>query len=253
MPSCQDLESLVTAWLDGALTSEQRETVESHLEACPPCRQRAEAEGSARELIRTRAQQVLRSGAPAHLKARCRALGSAHARAATLGPKLSARPVGFSMAAALVLALAGVLIYGLTASSTTTLAAQLALDHVKCFVLTGDPRAPVEPEVVKAQLREHYGWAIDIPGDSEANQLRLLGGRRCLYGEGTIAHILYRHRGAPLSLFMLPDTIRASEIVDVMGYNAIIWARNNRTFVLLGSEPRDELEGIANYIRQMVK
>ena len=157
------------------------------------------------------------------------------------------------MAAALVLALAGVLMYGLTASSTTTLAAQLTLDHVKCFVLTGDPTAPVRPEVVQAQLRERYGWAIDVPGDSEANQLRLLGGRRCLYGEGTIAHILYRHRGAPLSLFMLPDEVRSSEIIDVMGHNAIIWARNDRTFVLLGSEPRDELQQVAGYMRQMVK
>lgn len=253
MPSCQDLESFVTAWLDGAATTEQREAVESHLEACPPCRQRAEAEGSARALIRTRAQQVLRSDAPAHLKARCHALCSSHAKAATLGPKLRARPVRFSLAAALVLALAGVLIYGLTAASTTTLAAQLALDHVKCFVLFGDPREPVKPEVVKAKLREHYGWALDVPGDSEANQLSLVGGRRCLYGEGTIAHILYRHHGSALSLFMLPDTVRSSEIVDVLGHSAIIWARNNRTFVLLGSQRRDELEQVAGYMRQMVR
>lgn len=157
------------------------------------------------------------------------------------------------MAAALVLALAGVLFYGLTASSTTTLAAQLTLDHVKCFVLTGNPPAPVKPEVVEAQLRERYGWAIDVPGDSEANQLRLLGGRRCLYGEGTIAHILYRHHGAPLSLFMLPDNVRSSEIIDVLGHNAIIWARGDRTFVLLGSEPRDQLETVAGYMRQIVK
>ena len=157
------------------------------------------------------------------------------------------------MAAALVLALAGVLIYGLTVSSTTTLAAQLTLDHVKCFVLARESGAPVTPEVVEAELRERYGWAIDVPGNSEANQLRLVGGRRCLYGEGTIAHILYRHNGAPLSLFMLPDTVRSAEIVGVMGHEAIIWAQNRRTFVLLGSEPRDRLEQVAGYIRAIVK
>jgi len=157
------------------------------------------------------------------------------------------------MAAGLVLALVGVLIYGLTASSTTTLAAQLTLDHVKCFVLSRESGAPVTPEVVEAQLSERYGWAINVPGDSEANQLRLVGGRRCLYGEGTIAHILYRHNGAPLSLFMLPDSVRTAGIVDVMGHEAIIWAQNRRTFVLLGSEPRDRLEKIATYIQQMVK
>ena len=156
------------------------------------------------------------------------------------------------MAAALVLALVGVLLYGLTASSTTTLAAQLALDHVKCFVLSREPGAPVSPEVVEAQL-QRYGWAIDVPGDSEANQLRLVGGRRCLDGEGTIAHILYRHNGAPLSLFMLPDTVKPAGIVGVMGHDAIIWAQNHRTFVLLGSEPRDQLQRIATHMQAMVR
>jgi hypothetical protein len=156
------------------------------------------------------------------------------------------------LAAGIVLAIVAA-IYFLTASSTTTLAAQLTLDHVKCFTLTGDPNVPIRVDAVEEQLRERYGWSVDVPGDSETNQLRLVGGRRCLYGEGTIAHVLYRHNGAPLSLFMLPDDVRSSEIVEVMGHAAIIWSQNGRTFVLLGAEPRSEMEKIARYIRAMVK
>jgi len=255
IPDCRSLEPLVTAWIDGAATDQESQAVEAHFKVCPTCRRRAETEGSMRELIRTRAPEAFRPGAPPHLKERCRALCSTNAAEAVPGRlrALRAFPIRFSMAAALVVSLVGALLYFVTASSTTTLAAQLTLDHVKCFVLTGDPTAPVKPDIVEAQLRERYGWTIDVPGDSEANQLRLIGGRRCLYGEGTVAHILYRHNGAPLSLFMLPDKVESSEIVDVMGHEAIIWAQNHRTFVLLGSEPRQEMEKIAGYIRGMVK
>ena len=39
------------------------------------------------------------------------------------------------MAAALVLVVGGVLLYSLTGLSPTVLAAQLTLDHVKCFAV----------------------------------------------------------------------------------------------------------------------
>ncbi len=225
--------------------------VDAHLEKCAPCRQRADAEGAVRILVRARAQ-LLRADAPPGLGERCRALSTSGVVA--IDARTSWRPAiaRLPLAAGILLAIAAA-IYALTASSTTTLAAQLTLDHVKCFTLTGNPNAPVQADGVEGQLRERYGWTVDVPGDSEANHLRLIGGRRCLYGEGTIAHVLYRHNGAPLSLFMLPDKVSTAEIVEVMGHAAIIWSQNGRTFVLLGSEPRPEMEKIARYVRAMVK
>lgn len=248
MPKCQELEPLITAWIDDLASDRERQTVEDHFQACPACRRRAGAEGSVRALMRSRATAALRIEPPPALKARCHALCASNATSWKL-PRAIVRAVPVSLAAAL----AGVLIYGLTASSTKTLAAQLTLDHIKCFVLTREPATELQPDAVEARLRERYGWSLDVPGDSTTNQLRLLGGRRCLYGEGTIAHVLYRHNGAPLSLFMLPDKVRPSEIVEVMGHEAIIWAQNHRTFVLLGGEPRQDMEKIASYIQQMVK
>ncbi len=202
-------------------------------------------------LVRARAP-LLRADAPPGLSDRCRALSPFGLAAAPETIELAAGDCPRAPGSGVLLAIAAA-IYALTASSTTTLAAQLTLDHVKCFTLTGDPNAPVQADLVEGQLRERYGWTVDVPGDSEANHLRLIGGRRCLYGEGTIAHVLYRHNGAPLSLFMLPEKVSAAEIVEVMGHAAIIWSQNRRTFVLLGSEPRPEMEKIARYIRAMVK
>jgi anti-sigma factor RsiW len=250
MTLCNQLEPLVTACIDGVATADERQTVTAHLEKCGPCRQRADQEGAVRTLMRTRSQ-LFRAEAPPGLTERCRALSTSSPVAIERRTKWPLAIGRLPLAAGIVLI--GAAIYALTASSTTTLAAQLTLDHVKCFTLTGDPSAPVQPAVVEAQLQDRYGWTVDVPGDSEANQLRLVGGRRCLYGEGTIAHVLYRHNGAPLSLFMLPEKVRQAEIVEVMGHAAIIWSQNRRTFVLLGSEPRPEMEKIAGYIRAMVK
>jgi anti-sigma factor RsiW len=251
MSVCSELDALVTACVDGVAAPEDRRKVDAHLEKCAPCRQRADAEGAVRILVRARAR-TLRADAPPGLSERCRAL-STSGLAAT-DARTSWRPAiaRLPLAAGVLFAIAAA-IYALTASSTTTLAAQLTLDHVKCFTLTGNPNAPVQADGVEGQLRERYGWTVDVPGDSEANHLRLIGGRRCLYGEGTIAHVLYRHNGAPLSLFVLPDKVSTAEIVEVMGHAAIIWSQNGRTFVLLGSEPRPEMEKIARYVRAMVK
>src|SRR5258707_7179604 len=47
---------------------------------------------------------------------------------------------------------------------------------------------------------------------SETAGLELIGERTCLYGEGRIAHVMYRHDGHPVSVFMLPDDVRQPEI-----------------------------------------
>ncbi len=49
-------------------------------------------------------------------------------------------------------------------------------------------------------------------GESERAGLELVGARPCLYGEGRVAHIMYRHHGVPVSLFMLPHSARAQEV-----------------------------------------
>ncbi len=251
MPTCRDLEPLVTAWIDGVATDGDRRAVEGHLGACGACRARADAEGAVRALIRGHAAGALRAEAPAWLRARCRVVP--FAPDVTAAPVTRATALRLPLAAALAFGLTVLLIYGLTVASPTTLVAQLVLDHVKCFVITREPRTPVRPELVEARLSERYGWKLDVPGDSDGRGLRLVGSRRCLDGEGTIAHVLYRYNGAPLSLFMLPERVRPAEIVDVLGYEAIMWPGEHRTFVLLGSGPREELERIGVYIREMVK
>ena len=94
---------------------------------------------------------------------------------------------------------------------------------------------------------------MHLPGDPSKAGLELVGARPCLYGEGKIAHIMYRHEGRPVSLFMLPKTSRTSEIIEVLGHEAKIWCVGNRTFVLVASEPKPEVERMASFVQASLR
>jgi hypothetical protein len=74
-----------------------------------------------------------------------------------------------------------------------------------------------------------------------------------LYGEGKIAHIMYRHNGRPLSLFMLPRTERPEQLVETLGHECAIWSSADRTFVLVSRETRADVERLADYIQASMR
>jgi hypothetical protein len=64
---------------------------------------------------------------------------------------------------------------------------------------------------------------------------------------------MYRHHGQPVSVFMIPDKRRPSELLDVLGHGAAIWTQGNRTFVLIAREPRAEVERMAEFVRAALR
>ena len=61
-----------------------------------------------------------------------------------------------------------------------------------------------------------FGWQLHLPEQFDASGLELVGSRRCLYGEGKVAHLMYRDQGRPVSIFMLPKRVRPEELVEVL-------------------------------------
>ena len=139
------------------------------------------------------------------------------------------------MFAAAVLMAGGVSVYGVTRASSTVLAAQLTLDHVKCFALHAST-VPVDAHATEDQFARDYGWRLHVPMAPVADGLQLVGVRRCFCGEGPAVHVMYRHAGEPVSLYVLPHVTRASATADVFGHDAMIWSDHDTTFVLLGKE-----------------
>ena len=147
------------------------------------------------------------------------------------------------MAAALVLIVGGVLLYVLTGLSPTVLAAQLTLDHVKCFAVH-DADTPVDAGAGEQQYARDYGAQIHLPRLAVAG-LQLVDMRRCFCGEGVAAHAMYRLNGRPVSLYVIPSAGHERGSADVFGHDAVIWSSAKTTYVLVGREPKATLEALA--------
>jgi anti-sigma factor RsiW len=257
MPNCASLDPLVTPYVDGELPAADAQAVDAHIAACPPCRARIAAERAVKDLIHAR-HTALRGAAPAPLRARCAQLASPKTGSGrffgrrtgkNLPDPLFTRLAPFALAATLVLIVGGAFLYRMTQISTHVMAAELTADHLKCAVVNSMLRTAQSPAVVESSMAARFDWPVHLPEQPEQAGLELVGARPCLYGEGTMAHIMYRHEGSTVSVFMLPRKRRPDERLGVLGHQAAIWSSGDRTFVVVARKSREELERIATFIR----
>jgi len=247
MSDCLSIDPHITPYIDGDLGAVERRLVDEHVRVCPPCHSRVAAEQSVRELMITKRTELTRETASTALHARCAALQRQRA-AATSAPAgagfvnaLRARFVPLAMAAGVLMAVGTASIYLLTSRSSQLLAAELTADHVKCFGMNSLIGVNDDPAAAEGTMVSTFGWHMPLPETAQRAGMELLGARVCLYGRGLAAHIMYRHNGQPVSVFMIPKMTRSDAVVDVMGHEAAIWSSGGRTFVLVAREPEDEM------------
>lgn len=253
MSKCQDFDPLFAPYADGEASADDRVSVEAHLERCPPCRARVTEQRTVRAALAA-TRPTLRACASEHLRARC----AAHARFTghRVVPFLPAaavrRWIPLSVAATLVLAIAGAFLFGLN-DKVEALAAQLTLDHVTCFQFAPERLGHADAVIASREWMTKQGWPIQIPASSSGADLELLGVRRCSMSGGRLAHVMYKWRGEPLSVFVLPRTIRTmkdqEEIVEKFGHEAVMWTDGERTYVLLARALPKDLQPLVRYVR----
>ncbi len=257
---CAAIDQLATPYVDGELPAADAQSVDDHTAACPPCRARIAAERTVREAMQT--QQIeLRTPAPDALHARCALLakmGTGMFSDRTGSEKISvptwrARLAPLAIAAMLVLIVGGAFLYRMTQISTRVMAAELTADHLKCAVVNSLAGTAQSAAVVESSMASQFGWHAQLPAEPEEAGLELIGARPCLYGEGAVAHIMYRHGGSTVSVFMLPRKQRAEEHLGVLGHQAAIWSSGDRTFVVIARKSRQELERIAAFIHERLQ
>jgi anti-sigma factor (TIGR02949 family) len=250
---CRELDEQFAPYVDGEAPPASRRAVEAHLAACPPCLDRADDERSARDaLVEHRAE--LRAAAPPALRARCLALQSSSFTTASQASRratLLRRWAPLSVAATLVLAIAGVFVFGLN-DRVEALAASLAIDHVKCFKVEG-AAAHADALVAARDWQQDQGWPIVVPQSEPAQQLTLLDVRRCFTSDGRSAHMMYTWRGGPLSLYVLPEDIGRDQVVDKMGHEAVIWCANRRTYAVVADGHPQDLSRVIDYMKAHVR
>lgn len=257
-PSCREIDPLMTPYVDGEAAPGDREVVERHLGVCLPCRVRAEAERTARAVVRSRAVTLV-DRAPQGLRARCvaaapmpGAIGVAAAvRPGVFGSR-ARRWLPLSMAATALFAVAAVFWLGQGQELEAAFAAQLVKDHQKCFMSlrsAGD----LDPADVEARLEAQYGWQMRVPASSSEHGIRLVEARRCLYADGAVAHLLYDRGGHHLSLFIVPEAHHAEQVLELIGHDALIWSDRTYTYALIGDEGDETLRPVAAYVRRVTE
>ena len=254
---CQQIEPLFAAYVDDEAGTSERATVDAHLRACPPCRDRIAGERAAREVLHAR-RSGLRPCASQALRARCAAQCVSPAVRSGLLTRRALIPL--SLAAAVLLAVSSSLFF--FGNTVEVLAAQLAVDHVKCFQFAPDRAARpvgVDPLAEAKSWETKYGWPLKVPASAASEELELIGVRRCLSSEGRVAHMMYRWHGQPLSVFVVNSRVRSgrrgqpAEIeksVSKMGENAVIWSRGDRTYAVVARGPSPDLQEVARYVRR---
>jgi anti-sigma factor RsiW len=265
MPDCSRIDPLVTPFVDGELPQDEQQTLTRHITACPACRGKVLAERAIRSVMQARRAELSGPPAPAALKARCARLDSrpvlADPSIRSKSPRVPflrasawrTRVAPFALAATLLLVVGGAFIYQATRSSSRVLAAELTMDHEKCFRLNRLLGTHHSPEAVEASMASGFDWNVQLPHEGGQGELNLVGSRPCLSGEGKVAHIMYTYNGQPVSLFMLPRETRASELVQVFGHRARIWSEGGRTFVLVARESASEMEHMAALVRTTIR
>jgi len=258
--TCADVDERLAPYVDGEDAPVWRRAVGAHLEKCPPCRANVEAETAARDLVRDHRGE-LTARAPESLRARCAAAGSQQLpasgsqRSASTSrlpaPSRLRRWVPLSVAATIVLAVAGVFLFGVN-DRVEALAASLALDHTKCFKVYGTTMETDSGASARA-WQQDQGWAIVVPETEPAQQLRLVNVRRCFTTEGRSAHMMYTWRGQPISVYVLQGDAGRDGIVHKMGAQAVVWCANQRTYALVAAEAGPDLAPIVDYMKARVR
>lgn len=256
---CRKCEPILAAYVDGVAPAADRERIEKHLEACACCRDWLGRERSAHEALRAR-RSGLRTCASEHLKARCAAHAARKAAApasrfTARAPRQSAirRWAPMSLAAALLLAVAGVFGLGIT-NPAQALALQTTVDHAKCtrFHMT---EGVADPVTTARHWEERFGWPLRLPAATEqpatgdAPQLRTV--RRCAVTDGRVAHLMFSYQGQPLSVYVLPKRalVDQAQFVRRFQHETVMWSQGDRTYIIVSNGQADGLQRMMAHVR----
>jgi len=247
---CEQFEAQVAMTAERADGPIADPALRAHLAGCPACAQALTTQRVVRERLIAQ-RQALQTPVPPGVRTRMAAklAGEAHAEATASGWGLRLSPI--AAAAALMLVVTVGLLPVVTGQSSVVLAAQLALDHVKCFLIDGDLHAqPVSAAEAEATIRQQHGWSVPVSDTGGVDNSQLVAVRECLYGEGMAAHLLYRIGEMPVSLFVMPTADHVVAQMSLLAADTLSWNQNGHTHMLVGpAGSRATLDTMARHLQ----
>ena len=239
--ACAAFRQFVSAYVDGELVGEDRQAFESHLAACPACRQLLEEEQSVAALLRSAHPPPV---APDALRARIQTL------AARPG-----FPLPIAIAASLVLtSVAAFLAIGSSRGTRSEPASELATLAADTHLRYARGQLPLEvqserPDQISQFFAGRVPFRLALPdypvGPGEQKFYRLQGGRLVSFKKDYAAYVAYRMDDEPLSLLVTSSSQvmpSGGEVVasgslsfhleEVSGLQIITWSDKGLTYAL---------------------
>jgi len=225
--SCDQSPELLSAYLDGALPSPEREPLEAHVSQCPACRSRLE---SLRAVKHALARLPSREAPPGAVRARVESLRFAHR---TIRARVLA-----AVLAAVVLGAAGLLLAHRLQAPTPTLTEELVGDHLRSVPAMPTEVTSEDPQEVIAFFAGRVPFSPVAPVFPAS---RLVGGRLCQI-EGRLVQLLfYDAKGEKLSLFVSGGDLGEPGCREARGHHVCTRRVGGRSLVLVGKVPAQEL------------
>jgi anti-sigma factor RsiW len=213
--------------VDGEAQADEWARVEQHLADCASCRSAVAAQRTVRAVLRARGA-ALSAAAPPGLRTTLAASLAAEPSAPGWRTRLSA----FAVAAAVLLTTVVGLEF-VTPGSNVLYAAQLALDHMRCFVVELASTDPADASALRQNYAAAYGWQVRVPPSNDALGVTLVAARRCPYWLGRHAHLLYRTGGHEVSLYVSRDEVHPDAELRVLGHSERIWQAGGASYAVI--------------------
>jgi len=246
---CRRIESLLPPYVDGEARASEVAEIERHLAECAGCRAAVEAQRTVRIVLQARGQAIAPHLPPGFRSRITATLGASPRPSLGWGGRLTA------FAAAAVILLVAVSALELVAPQSSVLyAAQLAIDHVRCFVVEKAATAKADPAVLRQFYAEHYGWDVRVPASNDAIGLQLVAARRCPYWVGRHAHLLYRTGDHEVSLYMDQGDSRPEQQLQILGHAEHIWQSGGSSYTVIArGVPEAQLTQITAYLQSQTR
>ena len=243
MAECRDLESLFAAYVDGeAATGRLRGASTRTSASCAPCRSRVAAERVVRDAVAAR-RETLRGVRDRGLAAPVRGTLShaATCRGRTGGragaSSRAGRWVPLSMVATLVLAVAGVFIYGLKdgIEALGGAARRRSRQVLRVLVTSRDHsrRQGARPRMGRGPRLDGQGAGERARSSSWSCSASAAASRQ----KARPLIVMYKWRGQPLSVYVLnsahPRVGAAPQLVERFGQEELIWSKEGRTYAVV--------------------